>query len=323
MNRGIKRALAAGLVAMAAQGAYAAYPERPIRILVPFAPGGNVDLTARALLPGMTDALGRGIVVDNRGGAGGAIAAELVAKAVPDGYTLLVGSSGILSIAPGMNDKLPYHPIRSYEQIALISNVALVLVVRNENPVKTVKDLIALSKSKAEPLTMGSSGNFSTGQLAGVLFQNRTGTHFTHVPFKGASLAAIDLMGGHVDLMFDQITSSIGNIRSGRLRALAVTSVTRSPDLPDVPTMKEAGAPGVEAGTFTAMLAPLHTPRDIVDKLNQVVNNVLKESATKAAFAKLGADTLAGTPAETRTYMQRELDKWSAVLHTIKDLPPS
>ncbi len=271
----------------ALHSAHAAYPERPIRMLVPFAPG--------------------------------VLAAELVANALPNCHTLLVGSSGILAIAPGMNDKLPYYPIKSFETIALISNVSLVLVVRTESAVRSVRELIALSKSKPDPLNMASSGNFSTGQLAGVLFQNRTGTHFTHIPYKGASLAATDIIGGHVDLMFDQISSAIGNLRSGRLRPRAVTSVAREPDLPDVPTMKEAGAEGVDAGTFTAMLAPLHTPRDIVVKLNQTVNAVLKLQATHAAFARLGASTMDGTPDQARKYIQGEFDKWSAVLRTIKD----
>lgn len=294
--------------------ALAQYPERPIRVIVPFAPGGNVDLTARTITPALADLLGRNVVVDNRGGAGGALGAEIVAGTSPDGYTLLVGSTGLLSIAPVINSKLRYDPVKDFAPIALISNVALVMLVNPSSPAKSAKDFAALAKSRAGQMTMASSGNFSTGQLAGALFQNVTGTHLIHVPYKGASLAVADLVGGHVDVMFDQVSSAIGHIRGGKVRALALTAAARSADLPEVPTMREAGIPGVEAGTYTAMLAPAGTPRAIVAKLNAAVNQVLAARPARDSFAKQGAEILGGTPEAAAGYIRSEIAKWSKVI---------
>lgn len=294
--------------------ALAQYPERPIRVIVPFAPGGNVDLTARTITPALAELLGRNVVVDNRGGAGGALGAEIVAGASPDGYTLLVGSTGLLSIAPVINSKLRYDPVKDFAPIALISNVALVMLVNPSSPAKSAKEFAALAKSRAGQMTMASSGNFSTGQLAGALFQNVTGTRLIHVPYKGASLAVADLVGGHVDVMFDQVSSAIGHIRGGKVRALALTAAARSADLPEVPTMREAGIPGVEAGTYTAMLAPAGTPRAIVAKLNAAVNQVLAARPARDSFAKQGAEILGGTPEAAAGYIRSEIAKWSKVI---------
>jgi len=298
-----------------AQGAAAAYPERPIRIIVPFAPGGNVDLTARAVTPGMAELLGRNIVVDNRGGAGGVVGAEIVAAAAPDGYTLLVGSTGLLTIAPVVNSKLRYNPVRDFAAISLISNVPLVMLVNPSYPAKTVKEFIANAKLRGTELTMASSGNFSTGQLAGALFQTVTGVRMIHVPYKGGSLAVLDLIGGRVDVMFDQFSSALGHVRGGKVRALAVTAAARSPQLPEVPTMREAGVKGVEAGTFTAILAPAGTPRDIVARLNEAVNKTLRTRFVSDSFAGYGAETIGATPAASKAFIQDEIAKWKKVMN--------
>jgi tripartite-type tricarboxylate transporter receptor subunit TctC len=301
------------LAAVSAPG-LAQYPERPIRVIVPFAPGGNVDLTARTITPALAELLGRNVVVDNRGGAGGALGAEIVAGASPDGYTLLVGSTGLLSIAPVINSRLRYDPVKDFAPIALISNVALVMLVNPSSPAKSAKEFAALAKSRAGQLTMASSGNFSTGQLAGALFQNVTGTRLIHVPYKGASLAVADLVGGHVDVMFDQVSSAIGHIRGGKVRALALTAAVRSADLPEVPTMREAGIPGVEAGTYTAMMAPAGTPRAIVARLNAAVSQALAAKPARDSFARQGAEIMGGTPEAAAGYIRSEIAKWSKVI---------
>jgi tripartite-type tricarboxylate transporter receptor subunit TctC len=301
------------LAAVSAPG-LAQYPERPIRVIVPFAPGGNVDLTARTITPALAELLGRNVVVDNRGGAGGALGAEIVAGASPDGYTLLVGSTGLLSIAPVINSRLRYDPVKDFAPIALISNVALVMLVNPSSPAKSAKEFAALAKSRAGQMTMASSGNFSTGQLAGALFQNVTGTRLIHVPYKGASLAVADLVGGHVDVMFDQVSSAIGHIRGGKVRALALTAAARSADLPEVPTMREAGIPGVEAGTYTAMVAPAGTPRAIVARLNAAVSQALAAKPARDSFARQGAEIMGGTPEAAAGYIRSEIAKWSKVI---------
>lgn len=294
----------------------AQYPERPIRVIVPFAPGGNIDVTARTITPAMSELLGRTFVVDNRSGAGGALGAEVVATSARDGYTLLFGSTGILSIAPVIFSKLRYDPIKSFEPIALISKVALVMLVNSKSPVKSVQDFIALAKSRAGELTMGSSGNFSTGQLAGVLFQNVTGTRLIHVPYKGGGPAMAELIGGQIDVMFDQINSATGHIRGGRVRALAMTSTGRAPDLPDVPTMSEAGVPRVEAETFNAILAPAGTPRAVIVKLNDAVNKSLSIPSVRDSYAKQGAEVIGGTPEAAGKYIRSELAKWTGVIRS-------
>ena len=280
-----------------------------------------MDLAARTVTPGMAERLGRSVVVDNRGGAGGAVGAEIVAGANPDGYTLLVGSTGLLTIAPIVFPKLQYDPLKDFAAVALISDVPLVMMVNSASPAKSVKDFIALARSRE--LTMASSGNFSTGQLAGALFQGITQTRLVHVPYKGASPAVVDLIAGNVDVIFDQMASAVGYVRSNRLRALAITAKSRSTELPDVPTMQEAGVPGVEAGTFTALLAPARTPPPIVAKLNETTTQVLSSKATRAAFAKQGAHILESTPQSTAKYIADELEKWRRVVRTAGIKPES
>ena len=313
MRSRIANVLVAAMLAGCWQGAAAEYPDRPLRVIVPFAPGGNVDLTARAVMPGMSELLNRNIIVDNRGGAGGAVGAEIVATSPPDGYTLLFGSTGLLTIAPVVSSKLRYDPVKDFEVINLVSNVPVVMLVPASSQAKTVKDFVAFAKSRGE-LTMGSSGNFSTGRLAGELFQSVTGTRFTHVPYKGASLAILDLIGGRIDVMFDQISSALGHVRSGRVRVLGVNAPNRSPELPEIPTMKEAGVAGVEAGTFTAMLAPAKTPKAIVTRLNGDLNKVMKTPAVQQNFTKYSAEVIGTTPAASQAFIKAEIEKWRKVV---------
>lgn len=311
MKYGITGILLAAV--FAAQGAAAAWPERPIRLIVPFAPGGNVDLTARLITPGMGELLGRNFIIDNRGGAGGAVGSEIAATAPADGYTLLFSSTGSLTIAPVVSSKLRYDPVRDFAAVSLVSNVPVIMLVPLTSPGKTVREFVAHAKSRGE-LTMGSSGNFSTGRLAGELFQGITGTRFTHVPYKGGGPAMLDLIGGRIDVMFDQISSAIGHIKAGKVRALAVNAVNRSPEVPEVPTMKEAGVAGVEAGTFTAMLAPAKTPKAIVMRLNEDLNKILKTPAVQQNFVRYSAEAIGTTPAASQTFIRDEIEKWRKVV---------
>jgi tripartite-type tricarboxylate transporter receptor subunit TctC len=306
-------AIAGALLAALAQTAVAAWPERPIRLIVPFAPGGNVDLSARAVTPGLTERLGRNLIIDNRAGAGGSVGTEIVATAQPDGYTLLFSSTGSLTIAPAVSSKLRYDPVRDFAAISLVSNVPVIMLVPLTSPAKTVKDFIVHARSRGE-LTMGSSGNFATRRLAGELFQGLTGTRFTHVPYKGGAPAMLDLIGGRIDVMFDQISSAIGHVRAGKVRALAVNATSRSPEAPEVPTMREAGVAGVEAGTFTAMLAPAKTPSAIVGRLNADLLQVLKSSIVQQGFARYSAEIIATTPAASQAYIRDEIEKWRKVV---------
>jgi tripartite-type tricarboxylate transporter receptor subunit TctC len=289
------------------------YPTRPIRLVVPFAPGGNIDITARAMAPGLSEQLGQSIVVDNRGGAGGIIGADLVAKATPDGYTLVVGSSGTLTVAPSLYSKMPYDAVRDFAPITLLSYVPIVLVVHPNNTAKNVRDFIALGKTRAGKLTMASAGNGTTNQLAGELFQLETGAKFVHVPYKGSGPALVDLMGAQVDMLFDQLSASSGYIRSGRLRALVVAGEKRNAVIPDVPTMTESGLKNCDAGTFTALLGPAGMPRAVVEKLNAAGNKTLAMPVTRDRFASLGADILGGTPAQLDANLKQELAKWTRV----------
>jgi tripartite-type tricarboxylate transporter receptor subunit TctC len=313
MKLNIDKILLAVLLAACWQGAAAVYPERPLRLIVPFAPGGNVDLSARAIMPGMIELLGRNMIIDNRGGAGGALGSEIVAKSVPDGYTLLFSSTGSLTIAPAVSSKLRYDPVKDFDAISLVSNVPVIMLVPLSSPAKSVKEFVAHAKSRGE-LIMGSSGNFATGRLAGELFQGVTGTRFTHVPYKGGAPAMLDLIGGRIDVMFDQISSAIGHIKAGKVRALAVNATKRSAEVPEVPTMKEAGVAGVEAGTFTAMLAPAKTPKAIVTRLNADLNKVLKTPSVEQSFARYSAEIIGTTPAASQDYIRAEIEKWRKVV---------
>lgn len=313
MRNGVAGTLLAAVLAGTWQGATAAWPERPIRLIVPFAPGGNVDLTARLITPGMGELLGRNFIIDNRAGAGGAVGSEIAATAPADGYTLLFSSTGSLTIAPVVSSKLRYDPVRDFAAVSLVSNVPVIMLVPVTSPGKTVKEFVTYAKSRGE-LTMGSSGNFSTGRLAGELFQGITGTRFTHVPYKGGGPAMLDLIGGRIDVMFDQISSAIGHVKAGKVRALAVNAVSRSPEVPEVPTMKEAGVAGVEAGTFTAMLAPAKTPKAIVNRLNEELNKTLKTPVVQQSFARYSAESIGATPAASAAFIRNEIEKWRKVV---------
>ncbi len=290
------------------------YPSKPVRLIVPFAAGGNVDITARQIAPGLSELLGQNVIVDNRVGAGGVIGAEVVAKAVPDGYTLMMGSNSTVSVAPSLYPKLAYHPVRDFAPVSLVATTPFVLVVHPSVPAKTVKELIALARAKPGRLSMASGGTGSSNQLVGELFQTLTGAKFTHVPYKGAGPAGVDLMAGQVDLLFDQLSSSVGPIKSGRIRALAVTSAARTGVFPDIPTMKEAGVADFEVTNITGVLAPAGTSAEIITRLNAAILKVLAAPATKERFAGLALDPAPSTPDQFSAYIRDDFARWTKVV---------
>jgi tripartite-type tricarboxylate transporter receptor subunit TctC len=300
--------------AIASTPAGAVYPDRPIRLIVPYAPGGNIDITARTIAPALGEALAVQIVVDNRGGAGGTLGSEIAAKSPPDGYTLLMGSSGTLATARALYPRLNFDPLKDFAYTSLVSVVPLIAEVSPSLPVKNVKDLIDLAKSRPGRVTMGSAGAGTSNHLTGELFQSMTQTKLVHVPYKGSGPALVDLMGGQIDMTFDQLSASIGHIQSGKLRALAVTTLKRSSLLPNVPTMDEAGLKGFEASTSTGIVLPAATPRENVKKLYDALLKVLRQPSTRESFARLGAEVLESTPEQFDKLMQHETAKWSKVV---------
>jgi tripartite-type tricarboxylate transporter receptor subunit TctC len=293
--------------------AFAAYPERPIRIVVPFAPGGNIDITARTIAPGMSEQLGQTVLVENRGGAGGRIGTEAVAKAAPDGYTWLLGSSGSLTVNPVFTSRPAYDPLRDFAATSLVSEVPLMLAVHPSLPARNAKQFIALAKKEAGGILMASAGTGSNTHLTGELFQAITGVKLTHVPYKGAGPAVTDLIAGHTHCLFDQVSSSGRFVKAGKLRAIAVTSAKRSFILPDVPTMAEAGVPGVESSAFTGVFLPSGTPRDIVSRVQAALVKVLEQPATRQAFNRLGAEVIKSTAEEATRRITNDLAKWRKV----------
>ncbi len=303
------------LLLMLATGAFAQpYPTKTIRIVVPFAPGGNVDINARAVAPGLTELLGQPVVVDNRAGAGGMIGGEIVAKSAPDGYTLLMASNSVYSVAPHVFAKPLYNPIRDYAPISGISNVPFVLVLHPSVPVKTFKEFVALVKSRPGQMTMATAGTGTSNHLVGELIQMNAGIRMTGVPYKGSGPALIDLLGGQVDSHVDQLTASMGYARSGKIRALAVTTDKRAPLLPDVPTLAEQGLKGFDATTITGLLAPAATPREIIDRVHGAIVKVTAQSTIRERFAALGATTLGNTPAEFGEYIKQDYAKMQKVV---------
>lgn len=311
----VYKACVAGLAAALSTAAWAQkFPEKPIRLVVPFAPGGNIDITARTIAPGMSEVLAIQVVVDNRGGASGTIGVDLVAKSPPDGYNLVVGSTGTITGAPSLYPKLPYDPVKDLAPISLVSEVPIMIVVHPALRAKNMQELVALAKVKPGRMTMGSPGAGSTNHLAGEMFQLATGAKFTHIPYKGSGPALIDLMGGQIDLIFDQMTASIGYVKGGKLRAIGVASPKRSDQLPDVPTLAEQGCKGCDASTFAGLFAPANTPRAVVDRLADAVNKVVASKPVRDRFISLGAEPLSNRPDEFAKMVKEDVTRWARVV---------
>ena len=289
------------------------YPTRPVRVLVPFPPGGSVDLTARLVAAKLGETYGAQFVIDNRAGAGGNIAAEIVAKAAPDGYTLMQGAASN-AVNTAANPNLPFHFVRDFAPIALIASVPFILVAHQGVPAKSVKELVAYAKANPGKLDYGSAGNGSTNHLTMELFKHMTGTDIVHVPYKGGGPAMIDQLAGRVALAFANPTVSVPNIKSGKLRALGVSSAKRSGVAPDVPTVAEAGVPGFDATTWYGFVGPAKLPRAIVQKLNADINRILKTPDIQQRYAGDGIDVGGGTPEELGARMKSDVEKWSKLI---------
>ncbi|MCP3018342.1 tripartite tricarboxylate transporter substrate binding protein [Cupriavidus basilensis] len=297
---------------LAAVQAHAAYPDKPIRLVVPYTPGGVTDLLARAVAKSLSERVHQSVIIDNRAGAGGNIGAEMVARAPADGYTLLMGSAATQAINASLYKRLPYDHIKDFAPITLVAEVPNILVVNPSIPARNVSELIAYGKANPDRLSFGSSGTGGTIHLSGELFKSMAGVKMLHVPYKGSAPAVSDLLAGQINLMFD--SSVAPYVKSGKLRALAVTSAKRSPVLPDVPTMAEAGLPGYESTAWFGILAPAGTPPAIVDKLNKDLVAILRDAEMRKWMQSQGADAIGDTPSEFATYIKTETAKWARVV---------
>ena len=301
-------------IAPLAHGQAASYPAKPIRLVVPFPPGGATDILARAIGQRFSEVLGQPVIVDNRPGAGGNIGSELVAKAAPDGYTLLMGTVGTHAINPSLYAKMPYDHVKDFAPVILVAGVPNVLVVHPSVPARTVGEFITYAKANPGKLNFASSGSGTSIHLAGELFKVMAGVQMTHVPYKGSSPAIQDLLGGQVQLMFDNLPSALPQIKAGKLRALAVTTANRTPALPDVPTVAEAGLPGFEASSWFGVLAPAGTPPAIIARLNAEGVKWLATPEAKEKMQNLGANAAGGTPDDFAAHIRAETVKWARVV---------
>ena len=308
--------LSMSLALFAVQNAACAaeYPTKPIRMLVGFAPGGGTDTTARTIAQPLSEALGQQVIVDNRAGAAGNIAADIAAKSPPDGYTILMGTIAALAINPSLYQKLPFDPVKDFEPITLAVSSTNVLAVHPSVAVKNVRQLIALAKAQPGKLTYGSSGIGGAGHLAGVLFDQLAGTTMVHVPYKGGAPAMIALISGEVQMVFATAETAVPQIKSGKIRALGVTMAKRTALLPDLPTIAEAGLPGYEANNWYGLLLPAKTPRAIVDRLHREAVKVLNTPAIKEQLFRQGLDASPSTQQEFAAYIKSEIAKWAKVV---------
>jgi tripartite-type tricarboxylate transporter receptor subunit TctC len=314
------RRLLAIALAMLPLGLYAqaGYPNKPIKLIVPFPPGGNVDLSARILAPEMARELGQPVVVENKAGAGGTVGLDAVSKSPSDGYTLGIASPVNHLAAPSLYPKLPYDSIRDFTPVGLIASVPMVLVVGPSSPVKSVQELIALARSRNGAMTMASAGSGSGNHIVGELFQDATGVRFVHVPYKGSAPANTDLAGGHVDLHFDQLSSVLPLLQGGKLRALAATTARRSALLPDVPTLGETGVAKFDASTTLGLVLPGKAAPELATRLNQALDKVLKQPNVRDEFARLGAEVRPGTPAEYAEFIRSEIARTAKIVKDAK-----
>jgi tripartite-type tricarboxylate transporter receptor subunit TctC len=302
-----------GLSVLCLSAAAAAWPDKPIRIVVAFVPGGGTDVTARLLGPELSQRLGQPVTIDNRGGAGGTMGTDLAARAAPDGYTLLMGNIAPNAINVSIYKSLPYDPERDLLPIALVAVTPNILVVNKDLPVKSVQDLLALARSKPGALNYPSAGRGTSSHLAGELFDAMGKVRMVHVPYKGGGAAFTDLLGGQVQVFFATMPAAMPFVQSGQLRALAVTSEKRSAALPDLPTVSESGLPGYSATTWYGLYAPRGTPADIVARLNREVLDILKKPELREKMIAQGLEPAGGTPEAFAAFIHGEIDKWGQV----------
>ena len=290
------------------------FPDRPVTLVIPFAAGGSTDVVGRIIAQKMSDELGQQVIVQNVGGAGGSLGAANVARAEPDGYTILMATVATHALNPLILKTKPYDAEKDFAPISLLVLVPNVLVVNPELPVKTVQELVALLKANPDQYSYASSGNGTPLHLSGELFKSMAGVTLQHVPYKGSGPALNDVIGNQVPIMFDNLPSSSGHITAGTLRALAVTTAERAPSFPDVPTMAESGVPGYETYTWNALFAPAGTPPEIVARLNTAANNAMKDPTVMERMKEFSATIVGSTPEELATHVKAELAKWTPVV---------
>ena len=307
-------ALALFAVTAVAAAAEPPYPVRPVRFIVPFAPGGSTDTLARTLAQRLSDAFGQQVVVDNRSGGNGNIGTELVARALPDGHTIVLGYIANLGIGPSLYAKLPYDPVRDFAPVTQLAAAPNILVAHPSVPVKSVRELIAYAKANPQKVNYASAAVASLGHLAGELLNSSAGIHMQHVPYKGSGQAVIDLLAGQIQVMFSGMSSVMPHIKANKLRPLAVTGAQRSPAAPEVPTIAESGYPGFEASAWYGVLAPAGTPKAIVARLNAEILRVLKIPEVKERLENVGFEIVGGTPEAFAQYIRSEIEKWARVV---------
>jgi tripartite-type tricarboxylate transporter receptor subunit TctC len=303
-------ALAAGLNGASAQN----YPTRAITLVIPFAPGGSTSIVGRGIADKMSELLGEKVVVDNRPGAGGTVGTRAVAKSEPDGYTLVLGYTGTLAIGPSLYKSVGYDPRKDFAPIGLIGNAPNSLVVNPSFPAKTVAELISYAKANPGKVNFGSAGAGTASHITGEYFARSAGITLVHIPYKGTGPALTDLLGGHIPMAFAPIPASHPNVTAGKLRALAVTSITRSGLLPDVPTMVEAGLPGFDASLYYGLAAPAGTPRPVIDKLNKALRDALASDEVKRQLGNDGTEITPGTPEDYAAFIDKDEKKWSQLV---------
>jgi tripartite-type tricarboxylate transporter receptor subunit TctC len=307
--------LLVALAAMLASDATAqSYPAKSVRLIVPFSAGGGADIVARAIAQKLGDSLGQQVVVDNRTGAAAIIGTELAAKSAPDGYTLILGQTGPNSINPTLYDKLPYDAAKDFAPITLTTTYPYVLVVHPSIPAKSIKELIALAKARPNQLSFASAGNGGANHLTAELLKTMAGIQMVHVPYKASAPALIDVLGGHVSMMFDPTITAMPHVKLGKLRALGVTSLKRTAIAPELPTVAETGLPGFESIGWHGVLAPAGTAREIIGRLNKDIINALRAPDMRARFAEQGAEPVGNTPEQFVEFLKADLAKWATVI---------
>lgn len=317
LRRTVLLAMASSAIAFCGLASAQTYPDKPVKMIVPYAAGGSTDLTARLIAKSLSARFGQPVIVENRAGAGGSIGHEAVAKSPADGYTLLFSAAGPLTVTPHTYPKLAYEPVKSFDPVMLVATQPLLLVVNPATRVNSVADLIREAKTRQGKFNYGSFGNGSAAHLAAESFKMLTQIDMTHVPYKGSSPALAGLVGGEIDLMFDVFSTAAPLAESGKLRPIAITSEQRSPKFPDVPTMQEAGVKGFEAGTWFGVLAPAGTSRQIIDRLNKALNASLEEQELRDTLASQGAIVRGGTPEQFGAFFMDEFRKSGALVRKI------
>jgi tripartite-type tricarboxylate transporter receptor subunit TctC len=315
MQATVRTILALVLTGMSAlASAEQAYPSKPIRLVVPFPPGGGTDIIARVVGNKLTETLKWTVIIDNRPGAGGNIGVDLVAKSKPDGYTLVLGQTSNLAVNPTLYAKLPYNPLKDFSPIGTVADAPLVLVVASSSPYKTLADVVAAARAKPGKVTLGTPGNGTVAHLTGELFQKAAGIKLQHVPYKGSSQAITDLLGGSIEVFMSSVPTAQSQIKTGTMRALAVTSGQRAADLPSVPTINESGYKGFDARTWFGLLAPAGTPAPVIAKLNTEINKVLAMPEVRKKITVEGGNVMGGSPEQFGTLIQAEIPRWGQVV---------